>query len=75
MASSECVVTLKHGLVVSVGALRTLWSLEDRGFALQPFGARLRVQPVAALTPDDIASIRQHRDELVALVKCIEVIQ
>ena len=73
MASSE-LITLRGGVVASIEALRVLWSLEDRGFQLEPAGGGLKVQPVTALTSADVAAIRQHRDELLMLVRyCLEV--
>ncbi len=67
-ACSE-MVTLKGGLTVSLDALRIGWSLEQRGFRLEPVGGRLRVAPHDALTPDDVVAIKAHRDELLALVQ------
>jgi hypothetical protein len=69
MACSEPpFVTLKGGAVASLDALVLLWRLEDRHFILEPVGHQLRVQPVARLTPEDVAAIRHHRDELLTLV-------
>lgn len=62
------VVTLTGGITASLNALRLLWALEDRGFSLQPEGTKLRVRPVEPLTPDDVAAIKRHRDELLALI-------
>jgi predicted transcriptional regulator len=75
MACSETttLVTLKGGLVASVTALQTLWGLEDRGFSLAQVGNKLQVHPAAALTAADVAAIRAHRDELLALVAYCEV--
>jgi hypothetical protein len=74
MACSEAtLVTLKDGLVASVQALQLLWQLEDRGFALRPVGDRLQVQPVDLLTAADVAVIRANRDELLALVRYVDV--
>jgi hypothetical protein len=68
-ASSDLeIVTLKGGLVVSVEALRLALTLEDRGFRMEPVGDKLRVDPRENLTADDVTLIRQHRDELLAIV-------
>jgi hypothetical protein len=67
--SSDGLVVLKGGLVVQLAALRLGWTLEKRGFVLSPENGRLRVCPHEHLTPDDIAAIRRHRDELLALVR------
>jgi hypothetical protein len=71
MATATCseVVTLKGGLTVSLDALRLGWSLEDRGFRLEPVGDKLRVAPHTALTAEDVAAIKTHRDELLTLVQ------
>jgi hypothetical protein len=74
-SSEPGLITLKGGLVTSIEVLRLLWALEDRGFHLQPEGDRLRVQPSQALSPEDVAAIREHRDELLALVRYSEAIQ
>ena len=77
MASSDHLVTLKGGLVASVEALRILWALEDRGFQIERVDPdKLRVHPVAALTSADVAAIREHKGELLALVRyCTEGVQ
>jgi hypothetical protein len=72
MASSETLLTLRDGLVASVTAPRLLWSLEDRGFEVVPVPSGLRVQPVQSLTPEDVATIRAYRAELIALVSYCE---
>ena len=66
--SEQTLVTLKDGCAVSLGALSLLWNLEDRGFSLESFGDRLRVQPSARLTDEDVAAVRRYRDELLRLV-------
>lgn len=75
MASSEAVLTLRGGFTVSLAVLRLAWSLEDRGFSLEPLGDRLRVTPPQRLTPDDVAAIRLHRDELLLLASYCETVQ
>jgi hypothetical protein len=66
-------VTLRGGVSVSLPALRTLWSLEDRGFLICVDGDALVVRPRSRITPDDDRAIRAHRDELLALVRYIGV--
>jgi hypothetical protein len=68
-------VTLKDGLSVSRAALLTLWALEERAFTITEDGGVLRVKPSSNLTSADDAAIRQHRDELVALVRYCERVQ
>ena len=68
MASSEF-VTLRAGFVASLDALRLGWALEARGFHLRPVGDKLQVQPSQDLTPEDVAAIKAHRDDLLALVQ------
>jgi hypothetical protein len=64
-------VTIKSGLVVSVPALRLLWQLEaaDMVIKIDDRTGRLLVGPTARLTADDTRAIREHRDELIELVK------
>ena len=64
-------VTMASGLVVTVPALELLWRLEDAGMIvkLDVQDGRLLVGPTARLTAADIAAIRDHRDELIELVK------
>ena len=69
MATCSEHVVLRGGHVASLDALRLGWNLESRGFRLEPVGDKLRVAPHTELTPQDVAAIRAHRDELLALVK------
>lgn len=62
-------ITLKGGMITSVDALKVLWRLEDSGFTVRAVGDRLQVLPVDRQTPDVAVLIRQHRDELLDLVK------
>jgi hypothetical protein len=71
----ELVVTLKYGFVVSLPALQTLWSLEDRGLLVRVDGDALVVRPRSRITPDDDRAIREHRVELMALVRNCEAVQ
>ena len=67
-------VTLTGGLSVSLSALRILWDLENRQFAIHVDGDALHIRPGSRLTVDDDRAIRAHREELVALVRyCTEV--
>ena len=52
---------------MSVDALKVGWNLEGRGFLLEPAGDKLRVRPHTELTPEDVAAIKAHRDELLTL--------
>jgi hypothetical protein len=63
------VVTLSGGLTVSLASLQVLWSLEDRQFDIRVNGDALLIRPRARITPDDDRAIRDHRLELVALVR------
>ena len=58
-----------------VEALRVLWGLEERVFAVRlADDGTLLVSPKARLTDDDYSTIRRHRDDLSALVAyCDEV--
>ena len=73
--SEATVVTMKSGLVVSVPALQLLWRLEDTGMVvkLDDQTGRLLVGPTARLTADDVTAIRDHRDELIELVKMCDL--
>jgi hypothetical protein len=62
-------VILRGGVSASLDALRVGWSLEARGFTLRPVGDKLQVQPHDRLQPEDVAAIRRHRDELLALAR------
>ena len=74
-SETRTTVELRGGVVVSLDALNVLWDLEARGFAFVVDGERLRVTPGSRLTSDDTAAIRQHRDELLLLVRYCEGIQ
>ena len=67
-------VTLKGGCVVSLSALQLLWTLEERGLCIARDGEQLAVSPRSMLTDTDRGSIREHRDELMALVNYVEEI-
>ena len=73
--SRPAVMTMQSGLVVSVPALQLLWRLEDTGMVvkLDDQTGRLLVGPTARLTADDVTAIRDHRDELVELVKMCDL--
>lgn len=66
-APSE-LITLASGPTVSLEALRLGWDLEARGLLLERAGERLAVSPVELITDIDRARIREHRDELFALI-------
>lgn len=67
-------VVLRDG-PVRLAALRLLWDLEDRGFAIAVVDGGLRVRPRSQITAADDAAIRQHRDELIALIQSCGRIQ
>ena len=73
--SDEGLVTLRGGRVASLAALRILWGLQSRGFIIEPAGDKLRVHPARALTPDELAEVRAHRNDLLALVDYCEGVQ
>ena len=68
-ATSDALVTLTVGLVVSLPVLQMLWQLEARGarFELKPDGG-FRVVPPSVLMPEDTAFLRAHRDEARAIL-------
>ncbi len=68
-------VMLTPGLVVSLNALRLLWELEERNCIIRLDGGHLFIGPRQQLTDSDRASIRLHRDELIALVQHCEAVQ
>ena len=74
-AVTDTPVVLRGGLSVPLAALRLLWDLEARGFSLTDDGEALRVAPRSRLNQDDDHALRQHRDELLALVRYCEGIQ
>jgi hypothetical protein len=65
-------VMLRGGLSVPLVALRLLWDLEERGFSMIADDAGLVVSPRSRLTAIDDRAIRQHRDDLRALVQYCE---
>lgn len=73
--SEATFVTMRSGLVVSVPALQLLWRFEEAGMVvkLDDQTGRLLVGPTARLTTDDVAAIRDCRDELLELVKMSDV--
>ena len=74
LTASEA-ITLRGGHIVSLEALQLLWQLENRGLNLEQEGDQLAVFPRSLLTDDDRAHIRQHRDELLQLVRYCETVQ
>jgi hypothetical protein len=74
-AVTESVIVLRGGLTVPLGALQVLWDLEARGFDISEDAGMLVVAPKSRITADDDQAIREHRDELLTLVKYSEDIQ
>lgn len=75
IASRPEIVVLKGGHSATLAALRLLWSLEDRGLTLTLDGEDLLVGPRTDLTPGDRDLIREHKPELIYLVRyCDEVV-
>ncbi|MEP6592479.1 MAG: hypothetical protein ABJC51_02235 [Acidobacteriota bacterium] len=69
-------VTLKGGGVVSLAALRLLWSFEHRGCIVrQAEDGMLLVGPRDRITDAERVHIREHRDALLRLVTYCEAIQ
>jgi hypothetical protein len=73
--ATNSAVVLRGGVSVPLSALRLLWDLEARGFSLTQDGEALMVAPRSRLNTEDDAAIRQHRDELLALVRYCEDVQ
>ena len=70
--ASETVI-LKGGLSVPLAALRVLWDFESRGLTVKlDQTGWLLVGPRLQLTASDRAAISQHRDMLVAIVRCCD---
>jgi hypothetical protein len=61
--------------VISLPAVQLAWQLEDRGCYLRvaPDGIGLLVGPRSLFTEADRAQIREHREQLLALVRYIGV--
>jgi hypothetical protein len=76
MATASDTVVLKGGLCVSVDALRLLWAFENRGCVVRrEEDGSLFIGPRDQITAADAARIREHRDELLALVNYCETVQ
>lgn len=66
-------ITLQGGFVVTLDALRLVWDLEERGFHVRlAEDGGLLVGPRSRLTPADDRAIRQHRNDLLALVRYVD---
>jgi hypothetical protein len=71
---SPSLIVLGNGQAVPIDALRVLWQLEIRGLTIRLDGdGGLLVGPRRSLSEADRAAIRRHRDELIALVRYVEV--
>lgn len=53
-------------------ALPLLLRLEADGFELRAEGDRLQVRPPARLTPELLSALRQHKADLLRLVRCLD---
>jgi hypothetical protein len=72
----EETVTLQDGFTVTLVALRLAWDLEERGFHLGLAGdGGLVVGPQSRITTLDDAAIREHKRELIALVRYCAAVQ
>jgi hypothetical protein len=61
-------VTLKGGIVVSVDALKLLWSLEDRGCDVRvDGGGALRL--LGKVTERDREAVRAHQQDVLNIVR------
>ena len=68
-------VTLGTGLVVSLDALRLLWEFESRKCIVRREGEALVVGPRGLITDVERDRIRQHKNELLALIDYCEALQ
>ena len=73
ISTASSPITLKGGLTVSLDALQLLWSFENRGCVVKVDAGSLLVGPRALITDAERGQIREHRDELLALVAYCEV--
>ena len=70
--SSE-LVSFKGGFVADLAVVRRLLELEGRGVTFNLLdNDRFKVDPPSTLTPDDIAWLRQRRDEARACIAYVE---
>jgi hypothetical protein len=49
-------------------ALTLVANLRARGVTLKPDGDKLRVRPSSRLTPDELAALREHKADVLALL-------
>jgi hypothetical protein len=75
LATDTPTIVLRGGLQVPLNALRLLWGLEERGFNITEEDSMLGVSPRSKITAADDIAIRQHRDELLELVRYCETVQ
>ena len=47
--------------------------LRARGVTLEPDGPTLVVRPAAAVRPEEIAALRQHKAEVLALLRAVDL--
>lgn len=65
---TERFISLRGGLVVPVEPLMLALDLEARGFAMQPDGDDLIVEPFSQLTEEDCRQLRRWKRHVIALL-------
>ena len=68
-------ITLKGGLTVSLETLRLLWAFEDRGCTVKVEAGALLIGPRSRITDEEREQIREHRDELLAVVNYVATLE
>lgn len=73
MSVSDPLVTMQSGQVFPLSLITRLIALEDAGarFTRQPDGS-VTVGPRAALSPEDVAWLREHRDIIRRAIADVE---
>ncbi len=61
-------VTLRGGVTVTRAALHLALDLEIRGVVLRLEDGRLLARPRDLLTADDLAALKEHRDDIKRIV-------
>lgn len=69
----DVLIPLRDGPVVPASVVSWLIDAEFRGLRFRPApDGQLRVGPPAVVTPEDLAFIRRHRDDLIAAVAYVD---